>query len=52
MNDFERISRIRRELETLRQDLWQRMEQTQEQRDLNNLHERVSRAIKALSGQG
>jgi hypothetical protein len=52
MNDFERISRIRHDLETLRQDLCQRMEQTHDQRDLNTLHERVSRAIKALSGQG
>lgn len=52
MNDFERISRIRQELETLRQDLCQRMEQAQDQRDLNIVHERVSRAIKALAGRG
>ena len=52
MNDFEHISRIRQELETLRTDLCHRMEQAQDQGDLNLLHERVSRAIKALSGQG
>ncbi|WP_165352890.1 hypothetical protein [Loktanella sp. IMCC34160] len=53
MSDYEKLSRLRRELEDIRKDLSQRMATDAEAKaDLMILHERVSRAIRALSPQG
>ncbi|WP_300581463.1 hypothetical protein [Marivita sp.] len=53
MSDYEKLTRLRRELEAMRQDLSQRIAQGAPGKpDLVILHERVSRAIKALSPQG
>ena len=53
MTDYEKVSRLRRALEELRQDLAQRIAgDTPNTGDLNILHERVGRAIRALSPQG
>ncbi|WP_425072993.1 hypothetical protein [Sagittula sp. S175] len=53
MTDFEKLARLRRDLEEMRQDLSQRIADGDAgQGDLMILHDRVSRAIKALSPQG
>ncbi|MGR3366537.1 MAG: hypothetical protein ACU0CC_07640 [Sagittula sp.] len=52
MSDYEKLSRVRRDLEEIRSDLSQRIAKDGPgQSDLLILHERVSRAIKALSPQ-
>ena len=51
MSDYERLARARRDLEETRNDLSQRIaEDSPDKADLILLHERVCRAIKALSG--
>ncbi|MFW2589475.1 hypothetical protein [Sagittula sp. SSi028] len=53
MTDYEKLSNARRDLEAIRADLCARMDKTESPSgDLSVLHERVSRAIKALAGQG
>lgn len=52
MTDYEKLSRARQDLEAIRADLARRIGEVPENADLTILHERVSRAIKALSGQG
>lgn len=53
MRDYEKIGHLRRELEDIRKDLSQRIDRDMiDNGDLKILHERVSRAIKALSAQG
>ena len=53
MTDFEKVNRIRRDLEEMRSDLTRRIDRdTRGKPDLVILHERVSRAIKALSAEG
>lgn len=52
MSDYEKLGRLRRDLEEFRAELSQRIaEDAPGKPDLMVLHERVSRAIKALSGQ-
>ncbi|CRL10112.1 hypothetical protein NIT7321_00955 [Phaeobacter italicus] len=51
MSDFEKIARLRRDLETTRNDLSKRIsEDAPDKASLMLLHDRVCRAIKALSG--
>lgn len=53
MSDYEKLGRLRRELEEMRRDLSARITQdAPDKTDLIVLHERISRAIKALSPQG
>ena len=53
MTDYEKLARLRRSLEEMRQDLARRIgRDAANTADLIILHERVSRAIKALSPQG
>jgi hypothetical protein len=52
MTDYEKLNRARHALEEFRADLSRRIAEDPEARDLISLHTRVSRAIKALSGQG
>ncbi|WP_164933057.1 hypothetical protein [Tropicibacter alexandrii] len=53
MTDYEKLGRLRRDLEEMRQDLAQRIAgDAPNKADLKILHERISRAIKALSPQG
>ncbi|SET27787.1 hypothetical protein [Paracoccus homiensis] len=53
MSDYEKLKRACRELEEVRNDLSQRIaDNDPDKRALVELHDRVSRAIKALSGQG
>ncbi|WP_193989105.1 hypothetical protein [Alloyangia pacifica] len=53
MSDFEKLGRVRRDLEEIRNNLSQRiLEQAPGKADLVILHDRVCRAIKALSAQG
>lgn len=50
MTDFEKLARARRDLEETRNDLSQRIvEDAPDKEELILLHERVCRAIKALS---
>lgn len=52
MSDYEKLSRVRRNLEEIRTDLSKRIaEGDGHQAELTNLHARVSQAIKALSCQ-
>lgn len=52
MTDYEKLSRTRRDLEDIRTDLCERItSETGNTAELTKLHERVSQAIKALSGQ-
>lgn len=51
MTDYEKLARARRDLEETRNDLSRRIsEETHDKADLILLHDRVCRAIKALSG--
>lgn len=51
MSDYEKLARARRDLEETRNDLSRRIsEDAPDKADLLRLHDRVSRAIKALSG--
>ncbi|NIZ14469.1 hypothetical protein [Phaeobacter sp. HF9A] len=51
MTDFEKLARARRDLEDIRNDLAQRISDNESNKaDLVLLHDRVSRAIKALHG--
>lgn len=51
MTDYEKLARARRDLEETRNDLSRRIaEDAPDKADLVLLHERVGRAIKALSG--
>ncbi|NIY73144.1 hypothetical protein HCZ30_11965 [Marivivens donghaensis] len=53
MSDYEKLSRLRHALEDMRRDLSQRlMGEDAGKPDLEILHERISRAIKALSPDG
>lgn len=53
MTDYEKLGQTRRDLESIRTDLVSRIGNDHDaNQDLLVLHERVSRAIKALSGQG
>lgn len=50
MTDYEKVARFRQDLEAMRNDLSQRIETEKAGKaDLIILHDRVSRAIKALS---
>ena len=51
MSDYEKLARIRRDLEATRNDLSQRIARdAPDKADLVLLHDRVCQAIKALSG--
>lgn len=53
MTDYEKLNQTRRDLEDIRSGLASRIGQAGAcQSDLLILHERVSKAIKALAGQG
>ncbi|MFW8635618.1 hypothetical protein [Cribrihabitans pelagius] len=53
MTDYEKLNRTRRDLEEIRAGLAARIGQARDSKpDLLVLHERISKAIKALSGQG
>ncbi|MEC9104915.1 hypothetical protein [Donghicola tyrosinivorans] len=53
MTYYEKLSHMRRDLEAIRAEVCQRIStDPTDKADLSILHERISRAIKALSGQG
>lgn len=49
MSDYEKVSQARQNLEAIRADLSRRIAEDPEATGLTVLHDRVSRAIKALS---